>query len=160
MGDALAVALLKKRGFKKEDFALIHPGGTIGRKLLLKVSDLMHTAGNLPVVKKNVSMKKAILEITSKKLGVTIVKDEKGRICGLITDGDLRRALEKYPDLLSREAAEIMTRSPKTVRSGSLAVEALQIMEKYSITSLVIPDEERKPIGIIHLHDILKSGIV
>ena len=160
LGDALAISLLKKRGFKKEDFALFHPGGQLGKKLLLKVENLMHKDNEMPLVSEDASMKKTIIEITSKKMGVTIVVDQKNNLLGIITDGDLRRAIEKYSDIMERKALEIMTQNPKTIKASSLAVEALRIMEKYSITSLVVQDKKRKPEGIIHLHDILRSGIV
>ncbi|OGL45752.1 MAG: D-arabinose 5-phosphate isomerase, partial [Candidatus Schekmanbacteria bacterium RBG_16_38_11] len=160
MGDALAISLLKKRGFKKEDYAFFHPGGQLGKKLLLKVDHLMHRGEELPLIHSNDSMKEALLEITSKKLGVTTVVNGKGKLCGIITDGDLRRALEKHQDLLLKKAGEIMTTNPKIIKASSLAVEALQVMEKYSITSLVILDKKNMPEGVIHLHDILKTGIV
>ena len=160
LGDALAISLLKKRGFKKEEFALFHPGGQLGKKLLLKVENLIHKDNEMPVVSEDASMRKTIIEITSKKLGVTIVVNKNRNLIGVITDGDLRRALEKYSDIMERKSSEIMTQNPKTIKSSSLAVEALRIMEKYSITSLVVQDKKRKPEGIIHLHDILRSGIV
>ena len=160
MGDALAISLLKKRGFKKEDYAFFHPGGQLGKKLLLKVEHLMHRGEELPLIHSNDSMKEALLEITSKKLGVTTVVNGKGKLCGIITDGDLRRALEKHQDLLLKKAGKIMTTNPKIIKASSLAVEALQVMEKYSITSLVILDKKNMPEGVIHLHDILKTGIV
>ena len=130
------------------------------KKLLLKVEHLMHRGEELPLIHSNDSMKEALLEITSKKLGVTTVVNEKGKLCGIITDGDLRRALEKHQDLLLKKAGEIMTTNPKIIKASSLAVEALQVMEKYSITSLVILDKKNMPEGVIHLHDILKTGIV
>src|SRR3989338_979360 len=160
MGDALAISLLKKRGFKKENFALFHPGGQLGKKLLLKVENLMHKGNEIPIVSEDASMKKAIIEITSKKLGVTIVVGKKEKLIGIITDGDLRRAIEKYSHIMERKMREIMTQNPKTIKASSLAVEALRIMEKYSITSIVVQDKNKKPEGIIHLHNILKSGIV
>lgn len=160
LGDALAISLLKKRGFKKEDFALFHPGGQLGKKLLLKVENLMHKGIEIPIVSQDASMKKTIIEITSKKLGLTIVVDKKGKLLGIITDGDLRRAIEKHSNIMERKAMEIMTQNPKTIKSSSLAVEALRVMEKNSITSIVIQDKKKKPEGIIHLHDILRSGIV
>jgi len=160
MGDALAISLLKRRGFKKEDYALFHPGGQLGKKLLLKVENLMHRGEEIPIINSDASMKEALLVITSKKLGVTLVVNKRGKLCGIITDGDLRRALEKYPDLLHKKAQEIMIKNPKIIEASSLAVEALQIMEKYSITSLAILNKKKEPVGIIHIHDILKSGVV
>ena len=162
MGDALAVALLEKRGFNKEDFAIRHPGGKLGRRLLLKVSDLMHVGDELPMVYEETLMKGALLEITSKRLGVTGVMNKRHELVGVITDGDLRRALERYTDLLERTAGEVMTKNPKWIEAGTLAAQAVQRMEEYAITSLFVFDKagERSPRGIIHLHDLLKAGVV
>ncbi len=164
MGDALAVALLNKRGFKAEDFALFHPGGTLGKKLLIKVSDVMHVGNEVPQVRGSDPMKDAIYEITSKKLGMTTVIDGKGKFKGIITDGDLRRFLEKEigfrNDPLSKKAEDVMTRNPKTIEGDALAAKAVQIMESCSITSLVILNDSKKPIGVVHLHDLLKAGVV
>ena len=162
MGDALAVTLMEKRGFKKEDFALLHPGGALGKRLLLKVEDLMHKGGALPVVNEKALMKDAIFEITSKRLGVTGVCNQEGHLVGVITDGDLRRALEKFVDIFQREAAEVMTRNPKRIEKEALAAEAVQKMEEYSITSLFVFNKpgDKVPVGIIHLHDLLKAGVV
>jgi len=162
MGDALAVALLVKRGFKAEDFAIFHPGGVLGKKLLLLVDDLMHTGEALPLVHVDMLMKEALFEITAKALGVTGVKDDDGILKGVITDGDLRRALEKGYDILSQRASELMKLNPKRIKRGELAAAALQIMERHSITSLFVFDGDDcfVPCGIIHLHDILKAGIV
>ena len=164
MGDALAVALLEKRGFKEEDFALFHPGGTIGRRLLLTVGEMMHTGSDIPMVDEESNMKDVICVITSKKLGVTTVVDKDKRLAGIITDGDLRRLLERETgmgmDILRLRAREVMTRNPKVLHKGALAVSAVQIMETHSITSLVILDDDRTVSGIIHLHDLLKKGIV
>lgn len=160
MGDALAMVLLEKRGFKRNDFVIFHPGGVLGRRLLLRVRDLMHVGGEVPRIHQDALMKDVILEISGKRLGVTSVVDDDGRLSGIITDGDLRRALEKYSDLLNRRAYECMTRSPKTIDKDELGATAVQIMERYSITSLLIIDEERRPVGIIHLHDLLKAGVV
>ena len=162
MGDALAVALLEKRGFKKEDFALRHPGGKLGKRLLLTVSDLMHVGEELPTVLEDTSMKEAVVEITSKRLGVTGVLNKQKELVGVITDGDLRRALEKHGNLLERTAADIMTRNPKWIETDTLAAEAVQHMEEHAITSLFVFDKagDRIPRGIIHLHDLLKAGVV
>jgi arabinose-5-phosphate isomerase len=162
MGDALAVTLMQKRGFKKEDFALLHPGGALGKRLLLKVEDLMHKEGALPLVNEKALMKEAIFEITSKRLGVTGVCNQEGHLVGVITDGDLRRALEKFVDFFQREAAEVMTRDPKRIEKEALAAEAVQKMEEYSITSLFVFNNpgDKVPVGIIHLHDLLKAGVV
>jgi len=159
MGDALAVAVLDKRGFNKEDFALLHPGGSLGKRLLVRVSDLMHTGEAIPLVTENTVMKVALFEITSKRLGVTGVIDDEGFLEGAITDGDLRRAMEKGLDVLNKKASEIMTRNPKKIGADALAAEALQKMEQHSITSLFVMDGE-KVVGIVHLHDLLKAGVV
>jgi len=162
MGDALAVALLEERGFRREDFARLHPGGTLGRRLLLRVRDLMHVGEEFPRVGEMTSMKEVLVEMTSKRLGVTAVMDGGGRLVGVITDGDLRRALERYPDLLQRRASEIMTRNPKGIEADALAAEAVKRMEEHSITSLFVFERpgDRVPVGIIHLHDLLKAGVV
>ncbi len=160
MGDALAVALFEKRGFREEDFALFHPGGAIGRRLLLTVGDLMHTGSDIPVVREDNNMKEVIYEMTSKKLGMTAVVDKDKRLAGIITDGDLRRVIEKETDIFKLSAREIMTKNPKVTRKDSLAVSAVQMMETHSITSLVVLNDNRTIDGIIHLHDLLKKGIV
>jgi arabinose-5-phosphate isomerase len=161
MGDAIAVALLTKRGFKEEDFAFFHPGGSLGKKLFITVKDLMHTGDALPLVSPEIPMIKATVEISSKRLGVTIVADRDNRILGIITDGDLRRGIEKWgKDFFDMKAIDVMTRNPKTISEDELAVKALSIMENYSITSIVVPDNAGRAKGIIHLHDILRQGIV
>lgn len=159
MGDALAIALLQKRGFKEEDFAQFHPGGTLGRRLLLKVRDLMHQGAAIPQVSGQASAHHAILEMTAKKLGMTTVVDQAGQLLGIITDGDLRRVLEKGMDLATARAGDLATKRPKTIGPDELAAKALQIMEQYSITALVV-EESGRIAGIIHLHDLLKSGVV
>lgn len=161
MGDALAVALLIKRGFKEEDFAFFHPGGNLGKKLFIKVKDLMHTGDALPLVPPDMPMIKATVEISSKRLGVTIVADAGRRVLGIITDGDLRRGIERWgKTFFDMKAEDVMTKNPKTISEDELAVKALATMERYSITSLVVPDGDGRAIGIIHLHDILRQGIV
>jgi len=164
MGDALAVSLLDRRGFREEDFACFHPGGALGRKLLLCVRDLMHTGDAVPVVSLTTLIKDAIYEISSKKMGVTAVVDDRGRLVGVISDGDLRRWMEKTEktgeNLLAKKAEEIMTQNPKVANKDSLAAEAVAIMEKNSITCLIVADAESKPEGVIHLHDLLKAGVV
>jgi arabinose-5-phosphate isomerase len=163
LGDALAVALMERRGFRQEDFALYHPAGPLGKKLLLRVKDLMHAGEALPAVPAEAPMKEALLEISSKRLGVTCVLDRQGRLAGVITDGDLRRGMERFPNLLARRAREIMTRAPKSTTPDTLAAGALALMEKHAITSLVVLPEggkgARKPLGILHIHDILKAGV-
>jgi len=162
MGDALAIAILEKRGFKEEDFAILHPGGPLGKRLLLRVEDIMHKGKDIPLVSKNTLVKDALLEMTSKRLGITGVLDKNKKLLGLITDGDLRRGLEKYDDLLNAKASEIMTANPKRIIQDALAAQALQLMEKYSITSLFVCKKTSKNqvAGIIHMHDILKEGII
>jgi arabinose-5-phosphate isomerase len=161
MGDALALALLEEKGFKPEDFAVLHPAGALGKKLLLKVSDLMRKGEQLPVVSPEAGMKEVILTMSSKMLGHTAVV-EGGKLAGVISDGDLRRAMEKYPDLLQLKAGDIMTRNPKSISPEALAAEALSRMEKHSITALLVVDSPgtNHLIGIIHLHDLLKAGVV
>lgn len=161
MGDALAVVLLVERGFKAEDFAIFHPGGSLGKKLLLRVSDLMHTGEAIPLVSETTLMKEALFVITAKGLGVTGVSDEAGTLLGVITDGDLRRSLERGEDILHSTAGRLMHRNPKRILQRELAAAALQIMERHSITTLFVFEQEqdRIPSGIIHLHDILKAGI-
>lgn len=161
MGDAIAVALLTKNGFREEDFAFFHPGGSLGKKLFVKVRDLMHQGDALPVISPDKSMAAAVIEISSKRLGIVIVVDAANKLLGIITDGDLRRGLEKWGKaLFDMRAGEVMTKDPKTINGDELAAKALSIMETYSITSLTVPDKEGKAEGIIHLHDILRKGIV
>lgn len=161
LGDALAVVLLEKKEFKEQDFARRHPGGILGRKLLLTVEDLMKKGEEVPLVREDTPMKEALFEITSKRLGVTGVVDAEGRLVGAITDGDLRRGLEKKGNIFGFKAAELMTRSPKVVSGEMLAAEAVAVMEQFPITSLFILDQQsKKPIGVIHLHDIIKAGVV
>lgn len=163
MGDALAVVLLEEKGFKEEDFAVRHPGGVLGRRLLLRVEDLMHQGEHLPLVGHDVSVKEALFEITSKRLGVTGVIDASGSLVGVITDGDLRRGLQTHGDgILNKRTEEVMTVGPRTIEKNVLAAEALAEMEENSprpITCLFVLDGGKKPVGIIHLHDILKTGI-
>ncbi len=159
MGDALAVALLELRGLREEDFARLHPGGTLGRRLLLKVEDLMHVGEAVPVVPEAAEMQQVILEMTGKRFGATSVVDEKGALTGIITDGDLRRHLQKDGRLFERHARDVMTLRPKTVSRDELATKALELMEHYAITSLLIVDATRRPAGIVHLHDLLRAKI-
>ena len=162
MGDALAVALLDERGFKAEDFALFHPGGALGKKLLLRVEDLMHVGDDIPLVSADTLLREALFEITSKQLGVTGVVDDQGVLTGVFTDGDLRRIMELGLESLQQPIHQVMSTSPKRILRHNLAAKALQVMESHSITSLfVFADEQGKvPVGIVHLHDLLKSGVV
>ena len=160
MGDAIAVALLIKRGFRQEDFACFHPSGSLGKKLFIKVSDLMHTGEALPLIAPHESMTGAVMEISSKRLGLAIVADNEKRIIGIITDGDVRRGIEKWGKaLFDMKADEVMSKNPKTIPAEELAAKSLSVMEQYSITVLVVPDERGRAEGVIHLHDILKKGI-
>ena len=162
MGDALTVAVLEKRGFRREDFARLHPGGSLGKSLLLRVMDLMHVGDEFPKVQRDTLMKEAVVEMTSKRLGVTGVMGPDDHLVGVITDGDLRRGLEQYHDLLERKASEIMTSNPKRIEADALAATALRVMESHAITSLFVFTNpgDTMPVGIVHLHDILKAGVV
>jgi arabinose-5-phosphate isomerase len=162
LGDALAIALMRKRDFQREDFALLHPGGTLGRQLILRVEDLMHTGESIPKVYDDMLMKDVIYEVSSKRLGMTGVFNREGELLGIITDGDLRRALERYDDMLQRQAKDVMAGNPKGIEKQALAAYALKTMEQYAITSLFVYDESdgKHPIGIIHIHDLLRAKIV
>jgi arabinose-5-phosphate isomerase len=157
LGDALAVALLERKGFSQADFQVFHPGGQLGRRLL-KVADLMHAGEELPVVAGDMAMGQVLLVMTNKSFGCVGVMDAAGeRLAGVITDGDLRRHLE--PALFGRTAAQVMTADPKTTRPNALAAEALHVMNARSITSLFVVTDEKRPVGIIHMHDCLRAGI-
>lgn len=159
MGDALSVALLQKRNFTAEDFALLHPGGSLGKRLSLKVDEIMIKGEKIPIVNQNTSLKDTIIEITSKRLGATCVINDKSILVGIVTDGDLRRLLEKTLEIKDLKAKDIMTKNPKVMAKDYLASFALQQMENFKITSLIIVDEDNKPIGIIHLHDLINLGL-
>lgn len=159
MGDALAISLLELRGFTQEDFAFLHPGGSLGKRLALKISEIMYVGKDVPIVKENTSLKETILEITSKRLGTTCVVNDEGILTGIITDGDLRRLLEKTNDINNLKAFDVMTKNPKTITQDLLASFALQIMEQFNITSLIVIDSSRRPIGMVHLHDLVKLGL-
>jgi arabinose-5-phosphate isomerase len=160
LGDALAMALLEHRGVRPEDFARYHPGGALGRRLLLTVEQLMHRDAHIPKVLPDTLLKDVIYEISSKKLGVTTVIDSSGRLLGVVTDGDLRRVLERGGDnLLQKPASAVMTARPKTIAPAALAAEALAHMERYAITSLVVADPRGSVVGVVHLHDLLRAGI-
>lgn len=160
MGDALAMALLDKRGFTENDFALSHPGGTLGRRLLLRVNEIMHQDTSIPVVQQGASLKEALVEMTHKKLGMTTVIDAAGKLIGIFTDGDVRRALDNNVDINQTSVETVMTKSPKTINSDMLAAEALNIMETFKITALVITNHLQQPNGILHIHDILRAGVI
>jgi arabinose-5-phosphate isomerase len=160
LGDALAVAVADKRGFTEEEFALLHPGGAIGRSFVLRVRDLMHTGEEIPIVREDADIREALFEITGKRLGMTAVVAEDGRLSGVFTDGDLRRAIERGDDALGYPIHEAMSASPKTIPEDALALSALSIMERHAITALVVCDEDERPCGVLHLHDILRAGVV
>lgn len=159
MGDALAVALLKARGFTAEDFALSHPGGALGRKLLLRVSDIMHTGDEIPHVSKDASLRDALLEITRKNMGMTVICDSLMKIEGIFTDGDLRRVFDMGVDLHSLNIADVMTVGGIRVRPTLLAVDALNLMQSRHITSVLVADSEQL-LGVVHMHDMLRAGVV
>ncbi|WP_022849749.1 KpsF/GutQ family sugar-phosphate isomerase [Limisalsivibrio acetivorans] len=159
VGDALAVALLEKRGFNQDDFAVFHPSGTLGKKLLLKVEDIFNSGDNVPMVTPDTKVSEAVLEISTKGFGCTAVVDENGVLIGILTDGDLRRGLEKYKDIFSRNVSEVYTPGPKKIKKTAMAAKALAVMEEFSITSLLTVDDDGKPDGIVHLHDLLRAGL-
>jgi arabinose-5-phosphate isomerase len=159
MGDALAITLLQKRNFTQEDFALFHPGGNLGKRLLLKVEMMMITGASVPVVKETVSLSDAIIEISSKRLGATCVVDNAGLLCGILTDGDLRRLLQRTTDIKNLTARQVMTTNPKTIDKNMLAVQALKVMETFKITQLIVVDDVHHPVGVLHLHDLVEAGL-
>jgi arabinose-5-phosphate isomerase len=159
MGDALAVALVEKRHFSREDFAMRHPSGALGKKLLLRIDDVMYAGDKVATVDENATLDEVILEITRKRFGGTCVLSREGKLAGIITDGDLRRLLKDRRSVNGLVASDIMTRAPKTVHLGTLAVQVLEIMEEHDIMQMVIVDAEHRPVGMIHLHDLLKAGI-
>ena len=160
LGDALAVALLASRGFTAEDFALSHPGGSLGRKLLLRVSDLMHKDDGVPVVSENTLIRDALLEITRKGLGMTAVVNAEGQLIGIYTDGDLRRTLDLEIDIRTTTITSVMNKTPKTIRPQLLAAEAVALMEEKKINGVIVVDEQRRPVGALNMHDLLKAGVV
>jgi len=159
MGDALAVALLEKRNFTVEDFAFLHPGGSLGKRLSLKIKEIMISGKGVPIVSDNAELKDVIFEMTSKRLGTTSVVDADGKLNGVITDGDLRRLLERTMDINGLTAKDVMSKNPKVMQADYLASFALQQMENYHITTLIIIDQQNIPIGIVHLHDLIKLGL-
>lgn len=159
MGDAIAVCLLQKRGFTEEDFLLFHPSGALGKGVLYNVSDLMIKDERLPLINIAVPFRDAIRLISDKKLGCAIVLDDSGKMAGILTDGDIRRTLLKYSNVEDLLTKDVMTVSPKTVKANDLAAKGLAIMEKYSITSLVVVNDNIEPIGLLHVHDLLKAGV-
>jgi len=160
LGDALAIALLEARGFTAEDFAFSHPGGALGRRLLLKVEHVMHTGERLPKVERGTSLRDALLEMTRKGLGMTVVVERDGRLAGVFTDGDLRRTLDKGIDVRQSLIDDVMTARGKTANADMLAAEALKIMEDHKINSLVVIDDAGLPVGALNMHDLLRAGVM
>lgn len=160
MGDAIAVCLLKKRGFTYEDFLLYHPSGALGKGILYKVGELMVKGERLPIVSQDVNFSDAIKIVSEKRLGTALLVDNNNKLTGVLTDGDIRRAVIKYPNATSLKVSEVMTKNPKTIGINELCAKALAIMEKHSITSLAVVDENNVPIGLLHIHDLLKAGVV
>lgn len=160
MGDALAITLLQARGFSAEDFALAHPGGSLGKRLLLRIDDIYHTGEALPIVQENATVSEALIEVTEKKLGMTCVIDQQGILTGIYTDGDIRRTLSQHHDIKTTPISVVMTRGCRTVSKGLLAAEALTLMQKYLITSLIVVNDAEQPIAVIHLHDLLRAGVI
>jgi len=160
MGDALAVALLEARGFSKEDFALSHPGGALGRQLLLRVSDIMHTGAAIPRVASGTPLVKALVEMTAKGLGTTAVVDAGNRVMGIYTDGDLRRTLDNRTDIHNVKIEDVMTANCRTITAGALAAEALHMMEEYKINALLVVDETNNLVGMLNMHDLLRARVV
>ncbi len=159
MGDALAIALLEARGFTAEDFAYSHPGGTLGRRLLLKVDDVMRRGDAVPKVEGNTTLKNALLEMSAKGLGMTTVVDAEQQLLGIFTDGDLRRALDDEVGFQRTAISAIMTTKVKTITAQALAAAALSIMEDFNITVIVVVNDKTQPIGVVHMHDLLKAGL-
>jgi arabinose-5-phosphate isomerase len=160
MGDALAVSLLEARGFTRDDFAMSHPGGTLGKRLLLRVEDVMHVNHAMPVVHKSAFISKALLEMTEKKLGMTAIVEDDNKLIGIFTDGDLRRMLAKSPDIHTTLIVEVMTPNCAVIRPDALAAEAMQIMEQRKINALLVVDERHRVIGALNMHDLIRAGIV
>ena len=159
MGDALAVALLTEKKFRPEDFAFLHPGGALGRRLTTLVEEVMHTGENIPIVKANATLRELIYEMTHKRLGAACIIDTQQKLVGIFTDGDLRRAFERGVDFSQTTAADLAIRNPKTIEPQALAARAINIMETFNIFVLPVLDRKERLIGIVHLHDLLKSGI-
>ena len=160
MGDALAIALLEARGFTEADFALTHPGGSLGRRLLLKIDDLLHSGDDIPRVAETVTVAEALVEMTQKGLGMTVIDDTEGRMVGIYTDGDLRRTLDGGLDVHKTPIASVMAKNPKVIAPGTLAAEAVKIMQDFSITTLVVRDDHQRVTGLLHMHDLLRAGVV
>jgi arabinose-5-phosphate isomerase len=160
MGDALAVALLKHRGFTEADFARSHPGGALGRRLLLHVSDVMRRGDDLPAVRPETPLSEGLLEMSRKRLGLTAVVGDDGRVVGVFTDGDLRRALDRDVDVRATKMADVMTRNPRAIGAGELAAEAVLMMEKHAVNGLLVLDDTGRLIGALNVHDLLRAGVM
>ncbi|UIS30494.1 Arabinose 5-phosphate isomerase KdsD [Xanthomonas citri pv. punicae] len=160
MGDALAVALLDARGFTADDFARSHPAGSLGRRLLLHITDVMHAGEDLPRVREDASLSEALMEMSRKRLGMTAVVDADGHLIGLFTDGDLRRALDSDIDVRSAGIAQVMTRNPRTIGADQLAAEAARLMEDYKINGLIVVDAQQRAVGALNIHDLLRAKVV
>ena len=160
MGDALAIALLEARGFSPEDFAFSHPGGSLGRQLLLRVDDIMHAGDEIPHVSLATPIHQALMEMTQKRLGMTAVTNHQGELLGIFTDGDLRRTLDLEIDLKNTAIAEVMTPGGATIKLGSLAAEALKVMQERKINALLVTDQQGKLAGALNMHDLLKAGVI
>jgi arabinose-5-phosphate isomerase len=160
MGDALAIALLEARGFTAEDFALSHPGGSLGRRLLLHVHDIMHTGDQIPVVRQDAALRDALMEMTAKGLGMTAIVDSDGRPVGIFTDGDLRRCLDGGMDIHQATVTEVMTRGGRRIEPDRLAAEALNVMEEMKINALLVVDRDSRLCGALNMHDLLRAGVV
>ena len=160
LGDALAVALLEARGFTADDFARSHPAGALGRRLLLHIRDVMHAGDDVPRVADSATLGEALMEMSRKRLGMTAVVDDDGRLAGLFTDGDLRRALDSGADVRGTRIDEVMTRDPKAIGADDLAVEAAQMMETHKINALLVLDDERRVVGALNIHDLLRARVV
>ena len=159
LGDALAIALLKKRNFTEEDFSFLHPAGTLGKRLLLKVEDLMETGDRVPIVDEDATMKQAVLEMAPKR-GICVVVKSNNAIAGVITTGDLNRLVERTEQFFKIPVLEVMTKTPKIISTGTLAYTCYKKMEQYRIIAMPVIDKEKRLVGIIHLHDIMRAGIV
>ena len=160
MGDALAVALLEKKGFREKDFAFFHPGGILGKRLILKVADIMRRGAANPVVKENTSVKKVLLAITKARAGSASVVDARGKLTGIFTDGDLRRHLESEPRLIEKKVKDVMTKNPTFIKKERLAAEAFDILRSKKIDELPVVDDKKRPIGLLDVQDLLKAGLV
>ena len=160
MGDALAIALLDARGFTVDDFALSHPGGQLGKRLLLKVDDVWHSDENMPMVNETTLIAEALIEVSEKKLGMTCVVNNSGVLSGIFTDGDVRRCLNRHIDIHSTAISEVMSLNPLVIPPGTLAIDALNKMQSHSVTALIVSDMNQIPIAVVHLHDLLKAGVI